>query len=164
MTQPPAGEKSAEAAADTGTAEQETAEQDEASEQEGTAAAAVEAAEKAAEVAVPALPSTLPEIGRKFMQPVFSVNPGEFAIAWNEPKTVCYLVQITAQQQPSAELHKRFVEKRFNLPQLSDTQIDQIHRQEVLQTVQGLFEEFDRRLKVAWPGRPDRGISPYGQR
>ena len=178
VTQPPAGEKSAEAAADTDTAEQETAEQetaeqDEASEQVGTAeappstdaAAAVETAETAAEVTAPALPSTLPEIGRKFMQPVFSVNPGEFAIAWNEPKTVCYLVQITAQQQPTKELHKRFVEKRFNLPQQSDTQIDQIHRQEVLQTVQGLFEEFDRRLEVAWPGRPDdRGTTPYGQR
>ena len=110
------------------------------------------------------MPRTLPEIGKKFMQSVFSMNPGELAIAWNEPKTVCYLVQITAQQQPNRELHKQFVEKRLSLRQQSDAQVAQIHRQEALQTVQGLFEEFERRLNVDWPGRLDRGTTPYGQR
>ena len=68
------------------------------------------------------------------MQPVFSTNPGGLTIAWNEPKTVCYLVQITAQQVPKGALHKQFVEKRQ-----FDPQIAQIHRQEVMQTAQGLF-------------------------
>ena len=93
------------------------------------------------------------------MQPVFSANPGGLTVAWNEPKTVCYLVQITAQQVRKRALHKQFVEKR-----LTDTQIAQIHRQEVLQTAQGLFEEFERERNVKWPGRADSGRTPYGQR
>ena len=93
------------------------------------------------------------------MQPVFSATPGGLTVAWNEPKTVCYLVQITAQQVPKGALHKQFVEKR----QL-DPQIAQMHRQEVQQTALGLFEEFERERNVKWPGRADRGLTPYGQR
>ena len=93
------------------------------------------------------------------MQPVFSTNPGGLTIAWNEPKTVCYLVQIIEQQVRKGALHKQFVEKRQ-----FDPQIAQIHRQEVLQTAQGLFEEFERERNVKWPGRADSGLTPYGQR
>ena len=93
------------------------------------------------------------------MQPVFSATPGGLTVAWNEPKTVCYLVQITAQQVPKGALHKQFVEKR----QL-DPQIAQMHRQEVQQTALGLFEEFEQKRNVKWPGRADSGRTPYGQR
>ncbi|MEE3367955.1 MAG: hypothetical protein VX346_01290 [Planctomycetota bacterium] len=170
MTQPPANEQPEKPATDTETAEQAgTAGEEAATEEAGnptptTNEAAETVAEQAVEATAPALPRTLAEIGSKFMQSVFSMNPGELSIAWNEPKTVCYLVQITAQQQPNTELHKQFVEKRLNLQQTDAQQIAQIHRQEALQTVQGLFEEFERRLKVDWPGRPDRGTTPYGQR
>ena len=165
VAQPPASEQPEKAAADTETAEQETATTAEVPSPTTNEASTAEAvAEPAVEALAPAMPRTLPEIGKKFMQSVFSMNPGELAIAWNEPKTVCYLVQITAQQQPNRELHKQFVEKRLSLRQQSDAQVAQIHRQEALQTVQGLFEEFERRLNVDWPGRLDRGTTPYGQR
>ncbi|MEE3371855.1 MAG: hypothetical protein VX346_21160, partial [Planctomycetota bacterium] len=141
VTQPPASEQPEKPATDTETADQQTAEQagtageEAATEEEGNPtpttneAAAIETvAEQAVEATAPALPRTLAEIGSKFMQSVFSMNPGELNIAWNEPKTVCYLVQITAQQQPNTELHKQFVEKRLNLQQTDAQQIAQIHR------------------------------------
>ena len=177
MTQPPADDKPAvdqtvEPAAETAPGDQET--DDSKTDAEPTAAESAETAaaaqvteaaggaettsEAAAELTMPALPRTLEKIGTKFMQPVFSANPGGLTIAWNEPKTVCYLVQITAQQVPKEALHKQFVEKR----QL-DQQIAQIHRQEVMQTAQGLFEEFEQKRNIKWPGRADSGLSPYRQ-
>ena len=177
VTQPPADDKPAvdqtvEPAAETAPGDQET--DDSKTDAEPTAAESAETAaaaqvteaaggaettsEAAAELTMPALPRTLEKIGTKFMQPVFSANPGGLTIAWNEPKTVCYLVQITAQQVPKEALHKQFVEKR----QL-DQQIAQIHRQEVMQTAQGLFEEFEQKRNIKWPGRADSGLSPYRQ-
>ena len=102
------------------------------------------------------------KIGEKFMRKVFAAAPGDLVIAWNEPETVCYLVQIIDQEQSTLDLHKRFVENRLNPQQASG--LAQIHQQEVEKTLRKIFEELDSRLKVRWPGRPlDKGRRPYSR-
>ena len=32
-----------------------------------------------------------------------------------------------------------------------------------MQTAQGLFEEFEQKRNIKWPGRADSGLSPYRQ-
>lgn len=50
--------------------------------------------------------------GDDFMRAVFGLEPGQTAVAFNEPQTVCYCVQLVSLEPPVAELRDRFLAKR----------------------------------------------------
>lgn len=50
--------------------------------------------------------------GEEFMQAVFSLEPGQTTVAFNEPRTVCYCIRLVNLEPPASELRDRFVESR----------------------------------------------------
>jgi hypothetical protein len=54
-------------------------------------------------------PSGLFMPGEEFMRAVFSLEPEQTAVAFNEPQTVCYCVRMVSLQPPVPELRDRFL-------------------------------------------------------
>lgn len=50
--------------------------------------------------------------GEEFMKAVFSLEPGQTAVAFNEPRTVCYCIRLVSLEPPASELRDQFVESR----------------------------------------------------
>jgi hypothetical protein len=57
-------------------------------------------------------PSGLFMPGEEFMRAVFSLEPEQTAVAFNEPQTVCYCVRLVSLEPPVTELRDRFLAKR----------------------------------------------------
>jgi hypothetical protein len=57
-------------------------------------------------------PSGLFMPGEEFMRAVFSLDPEQTAVAFNEPQTVCYCVRLVSLEPPVTELRDRFLAKR----------------------------------------------------
>ncbi|NMC21398.1 MAG: hypothetical protein GYA33_13380, partial [Thermogutta sp.] len=47
--------------------------------------------------------------GNEFMAAVFSLQPGQVGVAWNQPRSKVYLVRVIEMQPPPAQLHDAFV-------------------------------------------------------
>ena len=50
--------------------------------------------------------------GDDFMRAVFSLEPGETAVAFNEPRTVCYCIRLVSLDPPETTLRVRFLESK----------------------------------------------------
>ena len=50
--------------------------------------------------------------GEEFMRTVFALEPGKAAVAFNEPRTVCYCIRLVVLEPPATELRDRFIEVR----------------------------------------------------
>jgi len=50
--------------------------------------------------------------GEEFMKAVFSLEPGQTTVAFNEPRTVCYCIRLVNLEPPASELRGQFVESR----------------------------------------------------
>jgi len=50
--------------------------------------------------------------GDDFMRAVFSLEPGETAVAFNEPRTVCYCIRLVSLDPPETTLRERFLESK----------------------------------------------------
>ncbi len=55
--------------------------------------------------------SGVEQVGNDFMKAVFALQPGETAVATNEPQTVYYVVQVESQEPPVDELRQEFMTK-----------------------------------------------------
>jgi len=89
--------------------------------------------------------------GHDFMNAVFSLEPGGTAVAFNEPKTVCYCIRLI-DVEPSAEtLKERFIETR------SDPRTTMVAAQdEIRRSFGAWFEGLEARSKLEWKRQPRR--------
>ena len=89
--------------------------------------------------------------GHELMSAVFSLEPGGTAVAFNEPKTVCYCIRLI-DVEPSAEtLKERFIETR------SDPRTTMVAAQdEIRRSFGAWFEGLEARSKLEWKRQPRR--------
>ena len=87
--------------------------------------------------------------GDEFMRAVFSLEPGKTAVAFNEPRTVCYVIRLVSQEPPAAELQEKFIAGR------NDRQkIGMVAQREASNTFRELIEGMHKRYRLDWKRQP----------
>ena len=87
--------------------------------------------------------------GDEFMRAVFSLEPGKTAVAFNEPRTVCYVIRLVSQEPPAAELQEKFLAGR------NDRQkIGMVAQREASTTFRELIEGMEKRYRLDWKRQP----------
>jgi len=87
--------------------------------------------------------------GDEFMRAVFSLEPGKTAVAFNEPRTVCYVIRLISQEPPAAELQEKFIAGR------NDRQkIGMVAQREASTTFRSLIEGMEKRYRLDWKRQP----------
>jgi hypothetical protein len=85
------------------------------------------------------------------MQAVFGLEPGGTAVAFNEPRTVCYAIRLVSYEPDEATLRERFLDSRTDQRRLAP-----IAQQEEMRAVERWIEDVERRYALDWK-RPPRG-------
>jgi hypothetical protein len=87
--------------------------------------------------------------GDEFMRAVFSLEPGKTAVAFNEPRTVCYVIRLVSQEPPAAELQEKFIAGR------NDRQkIGMVAQREASNTFRDLIQGMEKRYRLDWKRQP----------
>jgi hypothetical protein len=87
--------------------------------------------------------------GDEFMRAVFSLEPGKTAVAFNEPRTVCYVIRLVSQEPPAADLQEKFIAGR------NDRQkIGMVAQREASNTFRDLIEGMEKRYRLDWKRQP----------
>jgi hypothetical protein len=87
--------------------------------------------------------------GDEFMRAVSSLEPGKTAVAFNEPRTVCYVIRLVSQEPPAAELQEKFLAGR------NDRQkIGMVAQREASTTFRELIEGMEKRYRLDWKRQP----------
>ena len=87
--------------------------------------------------------------GDEFMRAVFSLEPGKTAVAFNEPRTVCYVIRLVSQEPPAADLQEKFIAGR------NDRQkIGMVAQREASNTFRELIEGMEKRYRLDWKRQP----------
>jgi hypothetical protein len=87
--------------------------------------------------------------GDEFMRAVFALEPGRTTVAFNEPRTVCYVLRLVSQEPPTAELQEKFLAGR------NDRQkIGVVAQQQASQTFRSLIEGMEKRYRLDWKRQP----------
>ena len=87
--------------------------------------------------------------GAEFMRAVFALEPGQTAVAFNEPRTVCYCIRLISLDPPAAELRDRFLEVRSD-PQRSGM----VAQQEFSESFGRWIEGLEKQYGLAWNRQP----------
>lgn len=95
-------------------------------------------------------PEGLSMPGDDFMRTVFSLEPGRTAVAFNEPKTVCYVIRLVSMEPPVAELQERFAS-----PRGERQQIGAVAQRDAVRTFRDMIEGLQKRYGLEWK-RPIR--------
>jgi hypothetical protein len=87
--------------------------------------------------------------GDEFMRAVFSLEPGGTTVAFNEPRTVCYVIRLVLQEPPATELQEKFVAGR------NDRQkIGMVAQRETSSIFRKLIESMEKRYGLDWKRQP----------
>jgi len=89
--------------------------------------------------------------GNEFMNAVFSLEPGGTAVAFNEPKTVCYCIRLIDVEPTAETLQERFIETRADPRTTFVAAQDELNR-----SLNGWFEGLESRSKLVWKRKPRR--------
>ena len=95
-------------------------------------------------------PEALSMPGDEFMRAVFALEPGGVAVAFNEPRTVCYVIRLVEFDPSTATLQEKFLEARGDR-----RRIGMVAERETSQAFRGLLESMDKRNRLEWK-RPPR--------
>jgi hypothetical protein len=95
-------------------------------------------------------PEGLSMPGDAFMRAVFSLEPGRTGVAFNEPKTVCYVIRLVALEPPAAELQERFAS-----PRGERQRIGAVAQRDAVRTFRDMIEGLQKRYGLEWK-RPIR--------
>jgi hypothetical protein len=100
-----------------------------------------------------AQPDGLAMPGEEFMQAVFALQPGGTAVAFNEPRTVCYVIRLVEYRPDDEALRQRFLDASTD-----ERRLLEIARQEEAQAVSRWIDEIERKYALDWkrPPRRDR--------
>ncbi len=96
-------------------------------------------------------PDGLSMPGEEFMKAVFALQPGETAVAFNEPRTVCYAIRLVAYEPTDEKLREQFVD-----PSLDQRRIAMIARQQEGDAIGRWIEDVERRYALQWKRPPRR--------
>lgn len=87
--------------------------------------------------------------GDEFMAKVFALRPGEVGVAFNEPKTVCYVIRLIDVEPPEEKLKERFTARR------GDPQLVAVAAQEArMNAFQRWLEGLEARYDLEWKRQP----------
>jgi hypothetical protein len=95
-------------------------------------------------------PEGLSMPGDDFMRTVFSLEPGRTAVAFNEPKTVCYVIRLVSLEPPVAELQERFA-----APRGERQRVGAVAQRDAMRTFRDMIEGLQKRYGLEWK-RPIR--------
>jgi hypothetical protein len=100
-----------------------------------------------------AQPDGLSMPGEEFMQAVFALQPGGTAVAFNQPRTVCYVIRLVEYRPDDEALRQRFLDASTD-----ERRLLEIARQEETQAVSRWIDEIERKYALDWkrPPRRDR--------
>jgi hypothetical protein len=89
--------------------------------------------------------------GDEFMQAVFALEPGGTAVAFNEPRTVCYAIRLVSYEPDEEALRTMFLDTRTDQRRLAP-----IAQQEEVRAVDAWIGDIEKRYALTWK-RPPRG-------
>lgn len=90
-------------------------------------------------------PEGIDKPGDEFMRAVFGLEPGGAATAFNEPRTICYVVRLATLEPGADVLRDRFVAGRKDQRRLA-----MVGRQQMSAEFGRWFEAFEQRQGVEW--------------
>jgi hypothetical protein len=99
----------------------------------------------------PSQPEGLSMPGDEFMQAVFALEPGGTAVAFNEPRTVCYAIRLVSYEPDEEALRTMFLDTRTDQRRLAP-----IAQQEEVRAVDAWIGDIEKRYALTWK-RPPRG-------
>jgi hypothetical protein len=94
-------------------------------------------------------PDELSMPGDEFMRAVFSLEPGRTAVAFNEPRTVCFCIRLVSQEPSTAELQEKFLANRGDRQQ-----IGMVAQREASNTFRTMFKDMEKRHGLDWKRQP----------
>ncbi len=98
-----------------------------------------------------AQPDGLSMPGEEFMKAVFALEPGQTAVAFNEPRTVCYAIRLVAYEPDQEKLREQFVDPGFD-----QRRIAVLARQQEGDAIGRWIEDVERRYALQWKRSPRR--------
>ena len=87
--------------------------------------------------------------GEAFMQTVFGLEPGETAVAFNEPQTICYCIRLVSLEPAEETLRERFIDASADprrMAALADEEIRGVRSR--------WLEGVEKRYAVEWKRDP----------
>jgi hypothetical protein len=87
--------------------------------------------------------------GDEFMKVVFSLEPGQTAVAFNEPRTVCYCIRLVNLEPPASELRDQFVESRSD-----PRRTGMVAQQEFSESFGRWIEGLEKQYGLKWNRQP----------
>lgn len=89
--------------------------------------------------------------GEEFMEAVFSLEPEQTTVAFNEPRTVCYAIRLAAFEPPVAELREKFVEAKSD-----PRRIGAVAQGEFSRSFGDWLTGLEKRYGLTWVRQPRR--------
>lgn len=87
--------------------------------------------------------------GEEFMQAVFGLEPGNATVAFNEPRTVCYVIRLDGLEPPLEKLRTRFMEARDDQRRLA-----MVAQRETSRASAAWVEALEKRHALTWHREP----------
>jgi hypothetical protein len=87
--------------------------------------------------------------GEAFMQAVFALEPGQTAVAFNEPETICYLIRLVGYEPAEDLLRDRFVDASTDPRRMA-----QLADEETREVAGRWLESVEKRYAVEWKRDP----------
>jgi hypothetical protein len=87
--------------------------------------------------------------GEEFMQAVFGLEPGKATVAFNEPRTVCYVTRLDAFEPPMEKLQEKFMEARDDQRRLA-----MVAQRETSRAAAAWVEALENRHALTWHREP----------
>jgi hypothetical protein len=94
-------------------------------------------------------PDGLAMPGEEFMRAVFGLEPGQVAVAFNEPKTVCYVIRVAGLEPAEAQLKELFLAAARDPRRLVAAA-----EEDATAVFSRWMESVERRHEVAWKREP----------
>ena len=87
--------------------------------------------------------------GEEFMQAVFGLEPGKTAVAFNEPRTVCYVIRLETLEPPLEKLREKFMAARDDQRRLA-----MVAQRETSRATAAWVEALENRHSLTWHREP----------
>ena len=89
--------------------------------------------------------------GEDFMEAVFGLEPEQTAVAFNEPRTVCYAIRLESLEPPAAELREKFLEAKSD-----PRRIGAVAQGEFSRSFGDWLTGLEKRYGLTWTRQPRR--------
>jgi hypothetical protein len=96
-------------------------------------------------------PEGLEMPGDDFMRAVFALEPGGTAVAFNEPRTVCYVIRLVSFSPPDEELRQKFLD-----PDVDRQRIGAVAERDQARAFEAWLADVEKQAGLEWK-RPPQG-------